>query len=528
MYFRTWFLMLVGAALAGCGDPSEPILTDSGATQTTTAAPSTDGASSTGGASTTDGAGGSHACGSLLANNDADCVCDPGYERCEPGTDNTDCCKKQGMGDGACPDPNSTLDGEECFCNDGYTWCNPDSPDDLSCCVDPDQTTATPTEATSDATSEGTSGGEACPDAVDPPPSCAENSESFYCTNPSSCGPQGSAHYVCEGGVWAPDTSLDQTCRLDRHRDLRRTRCADGPDSGFRVWNGGSDEFNASNWTFEGLRLHHNYVHDVLAEGFYVGYYTDSIEQQPAPYPIEEAKVYRNRVENAGWDGMQFGSCRSGLEVHDNVVTGSGGANEPNQRSSLQWNPGNSGALYNNRFIGGVGVDLQVGCTGGDTKMYGNVFVHSDAGFYLHAGQADAPRYWLFANSVGAPNAVGLRINMNSAPGNCAAGAKLSEMHYASNLLIGSAEQSWEFAAGDADTASWTLEPNLTTNDPAALCLDEALAPTCGESPALAGGGAALADLGLTLADLPGGHFVDLDGRVLAGPSNFGAHQAAH
>ncbi|MCY1065931.1 hypothetical protein OV090_14210 [Nannocystis sp. RBIL2] len=215
MYFRTWFLMLVGAALAGCGDPSEPILTDSGATQTTTAAPSTDGASSTGGASTTDGAGGSHACGSLLANNDADCVCDPGYERCEPGTDNTDCCKKQGMGDGACPDPNSTLDGEECFCNDGYTWCNPDSPDDLSCCVDPDQTTATPTEATSDATSEGTSGGEACPDAVDPPPSCAEDSESFYCTNPSSCGPQGSAHYVCEGGVWAPDTSLDQTCQLD-------------------------------------------------------------------------------------------------------------------------------------------------------------------------------------------------------------------------------------------------------------------------------------------------------------------------
>ncbi|WP_100793044.1 InlB B-repeat-containing protein [Nannocystis exedens] len=303
---------------------------------------------------------------------------------------------------------------------------------------------------------------------------------------------------------------------------------ADGPDSGFRIWNGGSDEFNADNWTFENLRLHHNYVHDVLTEGFYVGYYTDSIEQQPPPYPIEGAKVYRNRVENSGWDGMQFGSCRSGLEVHDNVVTASGLANEPNQRSSLQWNPGNSGAAYNNRFIGGVGVDLQIGCTGGDTKMYGNVFVHSDGGFYLHAGQADAPRYWLFANSVATPNAAGLRINMNSAPGNCGAGAPLSEMHYASNLLVGSVEQSWEFAAGDADTAGWTLAPNLAwTADPAELCLDEALAPTCSDSAALAGGGAALADLGLTAADLPGGHFVDIDGRVLAGPSNFGAHQAA-
>ncbi|MDC0720262.1 InlB B-repeat-containing protein [Nannocystis bainbridge] len=302
---------------------------------------------------------------------------------------------------------------------------------------------------------------------------------------------------------------------------------ADGPDSGFRIWNGGSDEFNADNWTFEDLRLHHNFVHDVLAEGFYVGYFTDSVDLQPPSYPIVDAKVYRNRVEDAGWDGMQFGSCRGGLEVHDNLVTGSGHADEPNQRSSLQWNPGNSGALYNNRFIGGVGVDLQVGCTGGDTKIFSNVFVHSDAGFYLHAGQADAPRYWLFANSVAAPNAVGLRINMNSAPGNCAAAAPISEMHYASNLIVGPAAESWEFAAGDADTASWTLEPNLASDDLAGLCLDDELAPTCESSPALAGGGAALADLGLTAADLPGGHFVDIDGRVLAGPSNFGAHQAA-
>jgi hypothetical protein len=197
--------MLVGAALAGCGDFSEPILTHGGATQTATAGPSTDGASTTG------GTGGSHVCGSLLANNDADCVCNPGFERCEPGTDNTDCCEKQGLGDGECPDPNSAPVDGQCFCNVGYAWCNPDDPDDLSCCLDPHQTTLTPTEATS----EGTSGGEVCPDALDPPPSCDVNSESFYCTNPSSCGPQGSAHYVCEGGVWVEDTTLDQTCLLD-------------------------------------------------------------------------------------------------------------------------------------------------------------------------------------------------------------------------------------------------------------------------------------------------------------------------
>ncbi len=303
---------------------------------------------------------------------------------------------------------------------------------------------------------------------------------------------------------------------------------ADGPDSGFRIWNGGSEQFNASNWKFENLRLHHNYVHDVTAEGFYVGYFTDNIDLQPTSYPLTDAKVYRNTVEDAGWDGMQFGSCVSGLEVHDNVVTGSGKAGMVNQRSSLQWNPGNSGAAYGNRFVGGVGVDLQVGCTGGDTVMFGNVFIGSEAGFYMHAGQSAGPKYWLFGNTIGSPTAPGLRVNMTSAPGKCNPGQVLSELHYASNLVVGPSDKAWEFAGGSADTASWTVAPNLAWNKPPAdACLDAELAPTCADSEALAGDGATLEQMGLSAAALPGGHFVDVDGRVLAGPSNYGAHQAA-
>lgn len=303
---------------------------------------------------------------------------------------------------------------------------------------------------------------------------------------------------------------------------------ADSPDSGFRIWNGGSDEFNAGTWKFANLRLHHNFVHDVATEGFYVGYYTDNVDLQPTSYPLTDAKIYRNRVEDCGWDGMQFGSCASGLEVHDNVVTGSGQANMANQRSSLQWNPGNSGAVYGNRFIGGVGVDLQVGCTGGDTMMFGNVFIGSEAGFYMHAGQSMGPRYWLFGNTIGSPNAPGLRLNMNSAPGKCDPGAVLSELHYASNLVVGASDEAWEFAGGSADTANWTVAPNLAwSGDPGDLCLDAELAPTCTDSPALAGDGATLEQLGLVADLLPGGQFVDVDGRVLPGPANYGAHQAA-
>ncbi|PCC73354.1 hypothetical protein SAMN02745121_02917 [Nannocystis exedens] len=169
---------------------------------------------------------GIHDCGSLLANNDANCVCNPGYERCNPGTDDTDCCEKEGKG-GEC-EPNSTLSGDQCFCDVGYTWCNPDDDADLTCCPDDGQTSqgtdGTATDSSTDGTtteqipttSVGTTGEpEECLEAVEPPGTCNPDTESFFCTNPDTCGPYGSKQYYCEGGVWVEDTTLDDTCKLD-------------------------------------------------------------------------------------------------------------------------------------------------------------------------------------------------------------------------------------------------------------------------------------------------------------------------
>jgi hypothetical protein len=181
---------------------------------------------------------GSHECGSLLANNDSNCVCLPGYERCNPGTSDTDCCEKQGKG-GEC-DANSYLDGDQCFCNEGYTWCNPDDDNDLSCCVDPGQGTQGTTEGETDGTtepvpttSEGTTGQppEECLEAVEPPASCdPEAGENFFCTNPDSCGPYGSKKYFCQNGLWVEMTQdeLDQECQFDAQGDFAYG-CVDTP-----------------------------------------------------------------------------------------------------------------------------------------------------------------------------------------------------------------------------------------------------------------------------------------------------------
>ena len=205
---------------------------------------------------------GIHECGSAFANNDENCVCDPGYERCNPNDPgDTDCCEKTGKGSLEC-EPNSSLEGDECFCNEGYAWCTSD-PDDLTCCVDPGQTSQgtgvtegttgdvpTTSEGTTEAvptTSEGTTGGapQECLEAVEPGPTCDPDTESFFCTNPESCGPYGSTHYICVEGVWVEDTSLEELCQFDGY-DFAYG-CVDTPEGVFiECGSGSGDACNTS------------------------------------------------------------------------------------------------------------------------------------------------------------------------------------------------------------------------------------------------------------------------------------------
>lgn len=167
---------------------------------------------------------GSYDCGDLLAHNDDNCQCDPGYERCNPNSDDTDCCKKIGKGDDeSCPDPNSAYADGQCFCNVGYAWCNPSDANDLSCCADPGQTSngTTGLTETSNGTDDlpttgGTGGPVECNEVATPPASCDPETENFFCSHPESCGPEGSVSYICDGGVWVETPGApDDNCSFD-------------------------------------------------------------------------------------------------------------------------------------------------------------------------------------------------------------------------------------------------------------------------------------------------------------------------
>lgn len=305
-----------------------------------------------------------------------------------------------------------------------------------------------------------------------------------------------------------------------------------GPGTGIQVSTDGSEQFNRGNWTHEDLRIHHNRVEDVGDEGFYIGYFTDGVD--PAPHKMERSRIYRNHIENTGWDGLQVSNSVD-LEVHHNVVVDAGRENTANQRSVMQVNSGNRDAwFFRNTLIGTMegGVDVQVGCTGGDLTFFGNT-MEAPNGVYVHGGASDGPEVRFLHNTFAFEATEAVQLNRNAAPPSCmGTGTPVQRVDAAFNLaLLGDGQAFFDVVAGTDDSASWTLSPNLVVpaGDRGPLCLSGAgatppYAPTCGTSTAFGTPGSALDTLGLDAADFPGGVLTDNAGNVLNVASGFGAH----
>ena len=66
--------------------------------------------------------------------------------------------------------------------------------------------------------------------------------------------------------------------------------------------------------TMDQVRIHDNYIHDVSAEGLYVG----STQAEPQ-HSFTDFKLYNNRVIRTGAEALQLGQLGDGSEIHNNV-----------------------------------------------------------------------------------------------------------------------------------------------------------------------------------------------------------------
>lgn len=131
--------------------------------------------------------------------------------------------------------------------------------------------------------------------------------------------------------------------------------------------------------------LHHSYIHDTAGEGFYIGYFTASAgkttytgetitfknlagenvtyikggEYTKRAHNMEKVRIYRNRLERLGYDGMQLSNARNS-EVCYNEIDFGGVRNEQSQMSGISLQS-MDGRIYNNTVTNHNGPGMQLG-----------------------------------------------------------------------------------------------------------------------------------------------------------------------
>lgn len=112
----------------------------------------------------------------------------------------------------------------------------------------------------------------------------------------------------------------------------------------------------SSGWVQEGIRVHHNYLHDITrgdrggAEGLYLGM---SDYANGSSHLSRDVDVYQILVARTGWEGLQVSSAAAPCKVRDNVVLDHSLANEPGQMSGITLKNGSSCNVTGNRIVGG-------------------------------------------------------------------------------------------------------------------------------------------------------------------------------
>jgi hypothetical protein len=140
-------------------------------------------------------------------------------------------------------------------------------------------------------------------------------------------------------------------------------------------------QYHRANFTMRNVSIHDNYIHDTYGEGMYIGSsnYGGKTSSCGTLYPhlIEGLRIYNNRIENTGADGLQVSSATKDVEVYNNTIYRYG--QDPFQSSQingLMIGGGSTGKYYNNSITEGKGMGI---CSFGigNLYLYNNVVVRS-------------------------------------------------------------------------------------------------------------------------------------------------------
>ncbi|MEM9691374.1 MAG: right-handed parallel beta-helix repeat-containing protein [Myxococcota bacterium] len=189
-----------------------------------------------------------------------------------------------------------------------------------------------------------------------------------------------------------------------------------------------TDNADIQAFTQEGPRIHHNYVHDVNGEAFYVG---NSFYGDTQAHSVVGVEVRDNIVINTGWDGIQVGAADEGAVIADNYIENTGiGTGDFQQRNGIQVGAGTRGRCTGNVIIrtGAHGI-IVIGL--GDTTVDNNLILEPSAdGIWFsprfHARAGEHPLGAMIHNTIVRPGGAGMEFHSVSAT---------TENHMLNNLV---------------------------------------------------------------------------------------------
>lgn len=169
------------------------------------------------------------------------------------------------------------------------------------------------------------------------------------------------------------------------------------PDCTLKATRTSFTQFNTS--------IHHNYISNTGNEGMYIGssFYSgmtitcggkDTVVMPPV---LNGIKIYNNRVNHTGWDGIQVSSAPLHCQVYNNTVSNDSQAEMPNQMSGILLGGGSKCNCNNNFISNGKGDGIEDHGLGGN-KIFNNIIVN--AGRSYLPGDASQMKHGIFVSDV--------------------------------------------------------------------------------------------------------------------------------
>ncbi|TRZ76119.1 MAG: hypothetical protein D4R97_01285 [Bacteroidetes bacterium] len=196
------------------------------------------------------------------------------------------------------------------------------------------------------------------------------------------------------------------------------------PDCSFKSTRG--------NYVMRNISIHDNYLHDIANEGMYIGHsyfngYTihcNGKDTTVYPHLIRGLKVFNNRVENTGWDGIQVSSADSACYLNNNLIYGDSWAQASGQMSGFLLGGGSSCNCYSNLIKDGRGDGIDELGQGGN-YIYNNLILNPGKNFtgsgqkhgiYVGSQSPAAGRgYHLIFNTIVSPRTNGIDFRNTAA-----------------------------------------------------------------------------------------------------------------